>query len=45
MGYTGGIPEDLTNALSGIKISLGTRSGIISSYDPTYGTIYVPFFY
>jgi hypothetical protein len=45
MGYTGRNPEDLTNALSGIKISLGTRSGIISSYDPTYGTIYVPFFY
>ena len=45
MGYTGRNPEDLTNALSGIKISLGTRSGIISSYDPTYGNIYIPFFY
>jgi hypothetical protein len=45
MGYTGGIPEDSTNALSGIKISLGTRSGIISSYDSTYGNVYIPFFY
>jgi len=27
------------------KISLGTRTGIISSYDPTYGKIYIPFFY
>jgi len=45
MGYTGRNPQDLTNALSGIKISLGTRSGIISSYDPAFGTIYVPFFY
>jgi hypothetical protein len=47
MGYTGRNPEDLTNAISntGIKISLGTRSGIISSYDPTYGKIYIPFLY
>lgn len=47
MGYTGRNPEDLTNALpdTGIKISLGTRSGIISSYDPTYGNIYIPFLY
>lgn len=47
MGYTGRNPEDLTNAIfnTGIKISLGTRSGVISSYDPTYGNIYIPFFY
>jgi hypothetical protein len=47
MGYTGRNPQDLTNAIfnTGIKISLGTRSGIISSYDPTFGTIYIPFFY
>ena len=47
MGYTGRNPEDLNNAIfnTGIKISLGTRSGIVSSYDPTYGTIYIPFFY
>lgn len=47
MGYTGRNPEDLTNAIfnTGIKISLGTRSGIISSYDPTYGKIYIPFLY
>lgn len=45
MGYTGRNPQDLTNALSGIQISLGTRSGIISSYDATYGRIYIPFLY
>jgi hypothetical protein len=47
MGYTGRNPEDLTNAIvnTGIKISLGTRSGIVSSYDPVYGKIYIPFFY
>jgi len=47
MGYTGRNPEDLTNAIfnTGIKISLGTRSGVISSYDPNYGNIYIPFFY
>lgn len=47
MGYTGRNPEDLDNAIfnTGIKISLGTRSGIVSSYDPTYGKIYIPFFY
>lgn len=47
MGYTGRNPEDLNNAIvnTGIKISLGTRSGIVSSYDPVYGKIYIPFFY
>jgi hypothetical protein len=47
MGYTGRNPVDLTNAIfnTGIKISLGTRSGIISSYDSTYGKIYIPFLY
>jgi hypothetical protein len=47
MGYTGRNPQDLNNRISntGIKISLGTRSGVISSYDPNYGNIYIPFFY
>lgn len=47
MSYTGRNPEDLTNRISntGIKISLGSRSGLMSSYDPNYGRIYFPFFY
>lgn len=49
MGFTGGIPNYATLGPvinnTGIKISLGTRSGIISSYDPTLGKIYIPFYY
>jgi hypothetical protein len=46
-GYTGRNPQDLNNAIfnTGIKISLGTRSGIIGSYDVDYGRVYIPFFY
>jgi hypothetical protein len=47
MGYSGrnmGMPNNIINN-SGIKISLGTRTGIISSYDQAFGTIYIPFFY
>lgn len=55
MGFTGGFnylneEYDLVAAEpvinnTGIKISLGQRSGLVSSYDPVYGKIYIPFFY
>jgi hypothetical protein len=40
-GYNYSLPAPTINA----KISLGQRTGIMSSYDPVYGKIYIPFYY
>ena len=48
MGYSGintVSPNQILGNSTGVNLVIGTRTGFVSSYDPTYGKIYIPFYY
>lgn len=48
LGYTGQdpfMPTPYLNGAYGMKLSMGTRQGVIRSYDSTLGTVYIPIYY